>query len=76
MWYLFYNMALVVSAPFILLALFLKKPCRRGFAQRVGLVLPKVGDSQAEVLWVHAVSMGEVLATIPFVSAIHKAYPE
>ena len=76
MWYLLYNMALVIGAPFIVVALFLKKRCRRGFTQRVGLALPKVGDPKAEVLWVHAVSMGEVLAIISFVSAIHKAYPE
>ena len=75
MWYFLYNMVLVVGAPFILLALFLKRRCRRGFTQRVGLVFPQVGDSQAEVLWVHAVSMGEVLAIVPLVSAIHKAYP-
>ena len=76
MWYLLYNMALVIGAPFIVVALFLKKRCRRGFTQRVGLALPKVGDPKAEVLWVHAVSMGEVLAIVPFVSAIHKTYPE
>ena len=75
MWYLLYNVALVVGAPFILLALFLKKRCRKGLAQRLGLVLPPVGNPQAEVLWVHAVSMGEVLAIVPFVFAIHEAYP-
>ena len=76
MWYFLYNIALVVGAPLIVVALFLKKRCRRGFAQRVGLTLPQVSDPQGEVLWVHAVSMGEVLAIVPFVSAIHKTYPE
>ena len=76
MWYFLYNIALVVGAPLIVVALFLKKRCRRGFAQRVGLTLPQVSDPQGEVLWVHAVSMGEVLAIVSFVSAIHKVYPE
>ena len=76
MWYLLYNIILLVSAPVIVLILLMKKRCRRGLGQRIGLTLPKGLHSQDEVLWIHAVSMGEVLAAVPLVTAIHKAFPQ
>src|SRR5205823_2609427 len=36
MWYLLYNVLLVLAAPFILLILLAKKRCRPGLAQRLG----------------------------------------
>ena len=75
MWYFLYNILLLVSAPVIILILLLKKRCRRGFGQRLGLALPEEFSSDKEVLWIHAVSMGEVLAVVPLVTAIHHAYP-
>jgi len=41
----------------------------------MGFVLPEGFSSDKEVLWIHAVSMGEVLAVVPLVTAIHHAYP-
>ena len=75
MWYFLYNIVLVVSAPVIILILLLKKRCRRGLRQRIGLTLPEGIPPDAEVLWIHAVSMGEVLAVVPLVTAIHRSYP-
>ncbi len=68
-------MILLVSAPVIVLMLLCKKRCRRGLGQRIGFTLPKDFPPQDEVLWIHAVSMGEVLAAVPLVTAIHKAFP-
>ena len=75
MWYFLYNIVLLVSAPVIVIILLLKKRCRRGLGQRLGLTLPQGDPSQDEVLWIHAVSMGEVLAAVPLVTAIHKDFP-
>jgi 3-deoxy-D-manno-octulosonic-acid transferase len=75
MWYFLYNIILLVSAPVIILILLLKKRCRPGFRQRMGLALPEGFSSDKEVLWIHAVSMGEVLAVVPLVTTIHHAYP-
>src|SRR5438046_10116318 len=36
MWYLLYNVLLILAAPFILLILLAKKRCRPGLAQRLG----------------------------------------
>jgi len=75
MWYLLYNILLVVSSPVIVLILLLKKRCRRGLRQRMGMRLPEGISCRNHVLWIHAVSMGEVLAVVPLVRAIHDLYP-
>jgi len=76
MWYFLYNIVLLVSAPVIILILLLKKRCRRGFGQRVGVTLPEGLAPHQDVLWIHAVSMGEVIAVVPLVTAIHHSYPQ
>lgn len=75
MWYFLYNILLFLSAPLIVIILLLKKRCRRGLGQRVGLTLPEGFPPDKDVLWIHAVSMGEVIAATPLVTAIHHAHP-
>ena len=75
MWYAIYNVLLILAFPFILCTLFLKKRSRSGLLQRIGWVVPRGGGSQENVLWIHAVSLGEVAAIVPFVTALHHRYP-
>ena len=75
MWYGIYNLLLVLGFPFILCALLFKKRCRSGLLQRIGWVVPQGRDAQGHVFWVHAVSLGEVSAIVPFVRTIHRRYP-
>lgn len=75
MWYGIYNVLLILGFPFILCALLLKKRCRSGLLQRIGWILPRGSDSQQNVLWIHAVSLGEVSAIVPFVKTLHQRYP-
>lgn len=94
MWYLAYNILLVLASPIILLILLGKKRCRRGLLERLGLSsffglfrfsrlfgsrAPNKPDKPDEpdkpVLWVHAVSLGEVVAVTPLVHALRKRYP-
>jgi 3-deoxy-D-manno-octulosonic-acid transferase len=76
MWYLVYNIALILAAPVILLILLAKQRCRRGLSQRLGFA-PKGFDSQGRgVLWVHAVSLGEVVAAAPLVRTLHARHPQ
>ncbi len=75
MWYLAYNILLLLASPVIVLILLGKKRCRRGFAQRLGLRLPRSSRDGEPVLWVHAVSLGEVVAVTPLVHALRKRYP-
>ena len=75
MWYGLYNVILILGFPFILCALLLKKRCRSGLLQRIGWVVPRGWGSQENVLWIHAVSLGEVSAIVPFVTTLHQRYP-
>ncbi|MGH7260651.1 MAG: tetraacyldisaccharide 4'-kinase [Nitrospiraceae bacterium] len=75
MWYFLYNVLLLLASPVIVLILLGKKRCRRGFAQRLGLRLPRGSRDGEPLLWVHAVSLGEVVAVTPLVHALRKRYP-
>ncbi len=75
MWYLAYNILLLLASPVILLILLGKKRCRRGLLQRLGLHLPRGSRDGEPVLWVHAVSLGEVVAVTPLVHALRKRHP-
>ncbi len=75
MWYGVYNVLLIIGFPFILCALLLKKRCRSGLLQRIGWIVPQGWGSQDHVLWVHAVSLGEVATIVPFVKTLHQRYP-
>ena len=75
MWYGIYNVLLILGFPFILCALLLKKRCRSGLLQRIGWVVPQGWGFQEKVLWIHAVSLGEVSAIVPFVMTLHQRHP-
>src|SRR5438034_11797649 len=86
MWYLLYNVLLILASPFILLILLAKKRCRPGLAERLSLfgLFRLFGQNRPNrlnrpdnpVLWVHAVSLGEVVAAVPLVRLLHGRYPE
>lgn len=73
MWYLLYNLLLIGVSPAILLVLLVKKRCRRGLSWRLGLRLPD--PAPGPTIWVHAVSLGEVVAVAPLVRALRRRYP-
>lgn len=79
MWYLLYNCLLLLASPVILFLLLAKQRCRRGLPQRLGLTEKpadrSAGDS-AFVIWIHAVSLGEVVAVAPLARDLHRRYPE
>lgn len=79
MWRLLYNSLLVLATPIILCILLAKKRCRRGLPDRFGLrIRPVLEPSGARrpLIWVHAVSLGEVVAVTPLVQALHRRYPD
>ena len=84
MWYVIYNLLLLVASPLILVTLILKKRCRRGLPERVGVFGLFGGNPQKEsnrlnlngsVIWLHAVSLGEVMAIVPLVHALRLRFP-
>jgi 3-deoxy-D-manno-octulosonic-acid transferase len=78
MWKLLYNIGLLLAAPVIVGVLLAKPRCRPGFFQRMGWrghASDGVGMSQP-VIWIHAVSLGEVVAASPLVKILHERHPE
>lgn len=81
MWRLVYNGLLLIALPFIVGILLAKRRCRRGLPQRLGLFgLSRPSDRpdrpDRPVIWVHAVSLGEVVAVAPLVKALQLAHPD
>lgn len=85
MWKLLYNIGLLLAFPVILGVLLAKPRCRPGLAQRLGLEEGLSGlfglshrrdRPDKPVVWIHAVSLGEVVAVTPLVKALHERHPE
>ena len=79
--YLLYDLLLVVAFilyfPFALYKMIVKGKYREGVAQRFGFLPTEIKDKFAdgEVIWVHAVSVGETVAASSLVTEIRNKYP-
>lgn len=67
-----YAGGLAVSSPYFLYKMATTGKYRRGLVQRLGFITPRVGS---ECIWLHGVSVGEILATRSIVSALDEALP-
>lgn len=81
--YLLYNIALVVSAAFLVPYYLLRGlrygKSRRGIRERLGFYAPEqlaLFRGQRRVIWIHAVSVGETRAAIPLLQKVRSRYPE
>lgn len=80
--YFAYNCALclltVLCSPLIALALLLRRKYRCGILQKCGLLSWKkfTAGLRARPVWIHAVSVGEVMAAVPLIKRIRQHYPE
>lgn len=78
--YLIYNILLALASlllsPFMFVAI-VKKKYRKGISQKLGFLPPHLllKLSGSRPFWIHAVSVGEVMATIPLIQEIKKRYP-
>ncbi len=75
MWNLLYNGLLILTAPVILVILLAKPRCRRGLSQRFGFTGPRLAPDARPLVWLHAVSLGEVVAITPLVKELHRRHP-
>jgi 3-deoxy-D-manno-octulosonic-acid transferase len=75
----FYNLALLlalaVSAPWWLFLMVTTRKYREGFLERLGAVRPLKGSDGRPMIWIHAVSVGEVLAVSRLVKTLDAALP-
>ncbi|SPP65648.1 3-deoxy-D-manno-octulosonic acid transferase [Nitrospira lenta] len=79
MWRLLYNTLLILATPIVLCILLAKKRCRRGLLDRFGLRVRPVLEPSGErrpLIWIHAVSLGEVVAVTPLVKELHRHHPD
>ncbi|HEY3971840.1 MAG TPA: 3-deoxy-D-manno-octulosonic acid transferase [Candidatus Sulfotelmatobacter sp.] len=82
--YFLYSLALalgmIVSLPYWLYQIFRHGKYRRGLAERMGSVparLTKAAESQSHrAIWVHAVSVGEVLAVSGLIEQMRRSFPQ
>jgi 3-deoxy-D-manno-octulosonic-acid transferase len=78
MGYIFYNILSMMAFPVLLVALVVRKKYRVGLCQRMGFIPQSVHDQLKGVhpIWIHAVSVGEVIASIPIIKKIKEVYPQ
>lgn len=77
MGYLFYNILSIIAFPVLVVALVVRRKYRKGLCQRMGFIPKSVHDQLKGVhpIWIHAVSVGEVIASIPIIKKIKEVYP-
>jgi 3-deoxy-D-manno-octulosonic-acid transferase len=76
MWNVLYNGLLLLAAPVVLALLLAKPRCRRGLPERFGFKVPGIRPDHRPLIWVHAVSLGEVVAITPLVRELHRRHPD
>jgi len=71
-----YSLVLWIALPLVALKLWLRGRREPGYRQGVGERFGRYAlRAQAPVIWLHAVSVGEVRASVPLVSALRAEYP-
>lgn len=79
--YLLYSLALaivlLVSVPYWTYQMLRHGKYRRGFAERIGRIPTRLGTfANTRVIWIHAVSVGEVLAISGLVEQMRRSLPK
>src|SRR5919201_5560302 len=77
--YLLYSMLLammlLLSAPWWLLRMVRHGKYRAGIRERLGRVPPRITGDSRRAIWVHAVSVGEVLAVAGLIAKLRERWP-
>jgi 3-deoxy-D-manno-octulosonic-acid transferase len=68
--------ALLVSLPYWLLQRLRHGKYRAGFGERLGRISPRLIQPPRRTIWIHTVSVGEVLALSGLVGELGKRFPE
>ncbi|NUQ35128.1 MAG: 3-deoxy-D-manno-octulosonic acid transferase [Planctomycetaceae bacterium] len=70
-----YFIGLLIGLPFFLFKMATAGKYRRGLMQRFGISLPTLADGKP-VIWVHAVSVGELQLSRPLIAGLRERYPD
>lgn len=68
--------ALLLGSPYWLFQMLRHGKYRRGLSERFGVVPQRIRGQQKPSIWIHAVSVGEVLAISELVRQLRSEYPE
>lgn len=68
--------ALLLGSPYWLFQILRHGKYRRGLSERFGVVPPRLRSANKPSIWIHAVSVGEVLAVGELVRQLRSEYPE
>lgn len=71
-----YSITLVAMLPWIGYSMLTKGKYRKNFLQRWGINYPGVQKKKEYLIWIHAVSVGEVKAAANLLRLIHAKYPD
>jgi 3-deoxy-D-manno-octulosonic-acid transferase len=78
--YVFYSLLLagaaLLSLPWWIIQMLRLDKYRSGLVERLGFVPARLNDAQRGSIWVHAVSVGEVLAVSQLMSELQRQYPK
>src|SRR5262245_57280165 len=66
---------LVAGSPYWLFQMLRHCKYRRGFGERLGIVPQRIRKNRRPSIWVHAVSVGEVLAVSELIERLRDRYP-
>src|SRR6266568_1640568 len=78
--YLIYSVllaaVLLLGIPYWVFQMVRQGKYRKGLSERLGIVPPRIRNSAQPSIWVHAVSVGEVLAVSELVRGLRAEFPE
>ncbi|MDI6890686.1 MAG: 3-deoxy-D-manno-octulosonic acid transferase [Thermodesulfovibrionales bacterium] len=76
--YLLYSLAYIVALIFLLPFQYLKRPKelrRQWFREKFGFFDSSLLTPHSSLIWVHAVSVGEIMAALPMLKRLREGYP-